>query len=176
MADVYAVFGTLLALGIAFPGMLTAWWLLFPDFLHRAEWRLTRSRRRCLGTGIAIIIPISILAVVLVSLPLGVFKFLGGSIIVLTLGFASLGTAAIALSMGKRVGADTEQEQLTPKHFLLAAVALELAAVFPIVGWFIMIPTTILISLGASFYATFKRGQVAEKVIHTQEPALSHGS
>ena len=30
MSDVSAIFGTLLLIGIAFPGMLTAWWTLFP--------------------------------------------------------------------------------------------------------------------------------------------------
>ena len=36
MADVYAVFGTLLALGIAFPGLLTGGWLLL-SLIHISE-------------------------------------------------------------------------------------------------------------------------------------------
>ncbi len=44
MADVYAIFGTLLALGIAFPGMLTAWWLLFPRTVEGAQQRLSGNR------------------------------------------------------------------------------------------------------------------------------------
>ena len=40
MADVYAVFGTLIGIGIAYPGMLTAWWLMFPRIVTRASDRL----------------------------------------------------------------------------------------------------------------------------------------
>ena len=37
MADLTAVFGFLLLFGIAFPGLLTTWWLLFPGLVGRAQ-------------------------------------------------------------------------------------------------------------------------------------------
>ena len=37
MADVFAVFGTMLALGIALPGLLVAWRLLVPGVVIRAQ-------------------------------------------------------------------------------------------------------------------------------------------
>lgn len=40
MADVNAVFGTLLALGIVYPGMLIAWSLIFPSFVGKASARI----------------------------------------------------------------------------------------------------------------------------------------
>ena len=57
MADVYAVFGTLLALGIIFPGMLLAWSLIFPGTVGRASSRIEHTPWRSLGLGIALAIP-----------------------------------------------------------------------------------------------------------------------
>ena len=51
MADVYAVFGTLLALGIAFPGLLTATWLLFPGAVGRATLRVSATPARSFFFG-----------------------------------------------------------------------------------------------------------------------------
>jgi hypothetical protein len=175
MADVYAVFGTLLALGIAFPGMLTAWWLLLPEQIYRAEQRVAQAPWRCLGAGIGVGFPIAILASLLLALPLGVFKFLGASLTVFTLGFASLGAAGIVARMAKRLRSDAAVEVRSARDFILAAVALELAAVFPIIGWFLAIPVTLLVALGASTYGVFGRRPAPAELPQPKEPALSHG-
>ncbi|NJN93776.1 MAG: hypothetical protein HC875_06645 [Anaerolineales bacterium] len=47
MADVFAVFGTLLSLGIALPGLLLAWRLLLPNHVARARQRLERTPWQC---------------------------------------------------------------------------------------------------------------------------------
>lgn len=175
MADVYTVFGTLLALGIAFPGMLAAWWLIFSDVVARAQRRVDQTPRKCLGAGIGIIIPLSIVIGILLAIPLGVFKFIGVIFVVLALGFTSLGTAGIALTMGNRLTANPNDERLSARNFILAAVVLELAAIFPIVGWFLMIPGTILISFGAAYFAIIRRESTRSEISAPQEPALSHG-
>jgi len=40
MADMSAIFFILLIISIAFPSMLTAWWLLFPSVVARAQTRV----------------------------------------------------------------------------------------------------------------------------------------
>ena len=44
MADVFALFGTLLALGIALPGLLLTWQLLLPNVVSRAQQRLNHTK------------------------------------------------------------------------------------------------------------------------------------
>ena len=51
MADISAVFGILLFLGIAFPGLLTAWYLLFPATVERVRLRLDRTPWQCFFVG-----------------------------------------------------------------------------------------------------------------------------
>src|SRR3972149_1637189 len=102
MADVYAVFGTLLALGIAFPGMLVAWWLLFPRVVARASGCLDRSPWSCFGIGLGLAVAVAVLAGTLSAVPLGLFKFFGLLLTVLALGLASLGAAGGGGARGGR--------------------------------------------------------------------------
>ena len=78
MADVFAVFGTLLAMGIAFPGMLLTWRVLLPKTVYRAQTRLAHTPWRCLFAGGFLIL---------------VSTILGGPI------FAALGGIAVLLFM-----------------------------------------------------------------------------
>ena len=43
MADISAIFFILLIIGISYPALLTAWWLLFPSTVERARVRLDRT-------------------------------------------------------------------------------------------------------------------------------------
>ena len=157
MADVYAIFGTLLALGIAFPGMLTAWWLLFPGFVSRAQGCFERSPWRCLGMGVVIAIPALIIVMVFSALPFGPAKFSGAMIAIAALGLASLGATGVAAVLGDRL-AERSGTGLSPfAGFLRGALALELAAAFPIIGWLLAIPAFTLASLGAAGSAVVRK-------------------
>jgi len=52
MSDISAIFGILLTLGIAFPGMLTTWWTLFPDAVERPRQRLDETPWSALWMGL----------------------------------------------------------------------------------------------------------------------------
>lgn len=153
MADVYAVFGTLLALGIIFPGMLVAWLLIFPGTVGKAGSRIERTPWRCLGLGVAIAIPIGFIVAILLSIALGPANFLGAAVIVSSLAFASLGASGMAGMMGRRLLPRSKESTSEAASFLRGAVALELAAAFPVVGWFLAIPLIALCSLGAAAFA-----------------------
>jgi hypothetical protein len=153
MADVYAVFGTLLALGILFPGMLVAWSLLFPGTVTKAGSRIERTPWRCLGLGVALVIPIGFTAAILLSIALGPANFLGAAVIVSSLAFASLGASGMAGMMGRRLLPRSKESTSEAAGFLRGAVALELAAAFPVIGWFLAIPIIALCSLGAAAFA-----------------------
>ena len=166
MADVYAVFGTLLALGIAFPGLLTGSWLLFPAAVGRARVRIGATPVRSFFFGVASVILTAVLVALLNALPLGITKLAGTLIVFGAFGVATLGSAAIADEMGDRL-----REQGLPSisragAFLRGAVALELAAIFPIVGWFLVIPGVLLAGYGAGVFALLHwlpRGRLAPR-------------
>src|SRR5712692_4890216 len=96
MADISAVFGILLSLGIVFPGLLTAWRLLFPATVERAQLRLEHTPWRCFWLGGVLVAVLVVPIVVLLALPFGPAKMAGWVLIFASLSFASLGAAGLA--------------------------------------------------------------------------------
>lgn len=154
MADISAIFGSLLIFGIAFPGLLTAWWLLFPATVERAQTRLDQTPWQCFWFGgilaAAAVIPI----VILLILPFGPAQFLGWALMVIVLAVSSLGSAGIAAKMGNRL---VETSHASPAAaFVRGAIALELAVFFPLLGWLLVFPLTIVTALGATGFALLR--------------------
>jgi len=156
MADVSAIFGILLSLAIVFPGLLTTSWLLFPATVERARLRLEHTPWQCfwLGgvTAAATIIPIA----VLLALPIGPAKLAGWTGIFAGLTFASLGAAGLAAKMGQRLQRGGNSALSPLGAFVRGAVALELAAAFPIIGWFVVTPLAVVTALGATVFALLR--------------------
>lgn len=155
MSDVIAIFNTLLITGLAFPGMLTTWSLLFPNFVNRASKRVERTPGATFWMGfvgtILFAIPISIL----LAMPFAPAKFFGWIGIFIALTFASFGAAGVAALMGSRLARRVRPEMSEMATFVWGAVAFEFSAVFPVLGWFIIIPLGIITSMGATIFALF---------------------
>jgi hypothetical protein len=154
MADVSAIFGVLLIFGIAFPGMLTSWWLLFPAVVERARLRLESTPWQSFWFGGILTAVMVIPTVILLALPFGPAKFLGGATIAIVLVLSSLGTAGIAAMMGERIAQKSAASSFSA--FLRGAMALEMAVFFPVLGWLIVFPLTIVISIGATGFALLR--------------------
>ncbi len=157
MADVYAVFGTLLALGIAYPGLLSAWRMMFPDFVERTQKRISQSPWRSFGLGAGLGVPVILVSVLLVSIPAPPVRFIGALLAVFALSLASLGAAGLAGSMGSRLNELSGGRYSVPGAQVRGAVALELAAIFPFIGWLLVFPLGTLTCFGAGVHALFTR-------------------
>jgi hypothetical protein len=172
MGDVFAVFGGMLALGIALPGLLLAWSLLFPATIERARLRLEGMPWRCFWLGLAVLLAAGLPLAILFRVPAGPVQLVGwvGSFILLAL--ASAGAAGLAALMGERlrgVGLATS----APGALLRGAVALELAAIFPLIGWFIVIPLATICSLGAVVFALLRRSSRSGVALDAPAAAVS---
>lgn len=156
MADISAFFGILLFIGIAFPGLLTALYLLFPATVERARLRLDRSPWLCFFAGGVLTALFALPVVVLFALGNGVTQFMGWALVFLLLTFAAVGAAGMAAKMGERLGARSLNSLSPAGAFVRGAIALELAAAFPVIGWFIFIPLAIVTALGATAFALLR--------------------
>ena len=165
MADISAIFFILLIIGIAFPAMLTAWWLLFPSLVARAHSRVERTPWSAFWLGLILMIAVTLPIVILLALPFGPAKFFGWILIGAALTISTIGAAAIAAHLGTRL---SKHSSLTPlSGFIRGAVLLELAAFFPVIGWlFVWIPI-ILISFGATGFALLN-WVPREKIVNTE--------
>ena len=152
MADISAAFFILLIISVAFPCMLAAWWLLFPSLITRAQIRVEKSLTSSFWLGLVTLIVVTVPIVILLSLPIGPAKFAGWILIAASLALSSIGSAGIAAHLGeqmKRAG-----NEFTPLGgFIRGAVILQLAAFFPVLGWFFLWPLALIASLGATTFA-----------------------
>jgi hypothetical protein len=151
MADMTAIFGILLTLGIAFPGMLTALWLLFPAPVERARVRVEQTPWACFWAGLLIVFAVALTVVILMALPIGPAKALGWIILASAFTISSFGSAGISAHMGKRLARLNSMGPLAA--FVRGAVVLELAAFFPILGWLFVWPLALIVAFGATGFA-----------------------
>ncbi len=151
MADISAIFFILLIIGIAFPAMLTALWLLFPALISRAQTRVDKTPMQTFWMGVALIFAITIPIVILLALPFGPAKFIGWILLGASLAISSIGSAGIAAHLGARL---SKQSTVTPlTGFIRGSVILELAAFFPVLGWFFIWPLMLITAFGATGFA-----------------------
>jgi hypothetical protein len=151
MADISAIFFILLIIGIAFPAMLTAWWLLFPAVISRAQTRVDKTPMQTFWMGVMIVIAVTIPIVILLALPFGPAKFFGWILLGASLAISSIGSAGIAAHLGARLSKHTSVTPLS--GFIRGTVILELAAFFPLIGWlFVWIPA-LIVAFGATGFA-----------------------
>jgi hypothetical protein len=151
MADISAIFFILLILGIAFPAMLTTWWLLFPSIIGRAQTRVEKTPMQVFWLGLVIVITIAVPVAILLALPVGPAKLIGWVLLAASFALSSLGSAGIAAHMGNRF---TLQSNVTALGgFIRGAVVLELAAFFPVIGWLFVWPVMLVMAFGAAGFA-----------------------
>ena len=151
MADISAIFFILLILGIAFPAMLTAWWLLFPAVVARSQLRVEKTLTRTFWMGLVIVLALAIPIMILLALPFGPAKFLGWVLLAASLALSSVGAAGIAAHLANRMA---QQSNITTLGaFVRGAVLLELAAFFPVIGWLFLWPLFLITAFGATGFA-----------------------
>lgn len=151
MADISAIFFILLILGVAFPAMLTAWWLLFPSVVTRAQTRVEKTPWGTFGMGLVVLTAVVIPIIILFALPFGPAKFTGWILLAASLTVSSVGSAGIAAHIGKRLMNQSGLSALS--GFIRGSVILELAAFFPILGWFFIWPLMLILAFGATGFA-----------------------
>lgn len=152
MADISALFGILISLGIGFPGLLAALWLLFPATIERTRLRLERTPWQCFWLGGVLTALAVVPIVILLALPIGPAQFVGWTLIACVLAVSCIGFAGLAAKMGERLS-QTSANSSPAAAFVRGALALELAVAFPVFGWFFLLPLAIVTSLGATGFA-----------------------
>ena len=173
MADISAIFFILLIISVAFPAMLSAWWLLFPALITRAQTRIEKSLARSFWLGLVIVIALTIPIVILLALPFGPAKFIGWILIAASLALSSIGSAGIAAHLGERMK-QTGNSYTPLGAFIRGSVVLELAAFFPVLGWFFLLPLALITAFGATGFALLNWLPREKPQASTVTPATTH--
>jgi hypothetical protein len=163
MADMYAIFGSLILIGISYPAMLTTWWLLFPERVEKARLRITEKPKGSFGVGLLAAVLSAIPAAILFALPAQFTQILGWLWVIFVFGVASLGAAGVAADLGLRLNWKNDGGFQSLGAFLRGAVVLELASAFPVIGWLLILPVGTIASFGGAVYAIFKKKEKTEQ-------------
>jgi hypothetical protein len=151
MADISAIFFILLIIGVAFPAMLTTWWLLFPTLVSRAQARVEKTPWGTFWLGLVLVVAVTIPIIILFALPFGPAKLMGWVLLAASLALSSIGSAGIAAHLGARLIHQSTLSALS--GFVRGSVILELAAFFPVIGWLFIWPLLLIMAFGATGFA-----------------------
>lgn len=163
MSDMLAIILILVLLGCAYPALLSTLRVLFPRPVSSNQARIERQPWRCLWSGLLAAVAIALPAIILINLPLGLLKFMGWSLIGLGLGLSVFGAAGLAGLMASRIQAASPGTSAEFGAFVRAGVMIELAAIFPLLGWLVFFPISLLISLGAALLTWLRGAPAPEK-------------
>lgn len=174
MADISAIFFILLILGVAFPAMLTAWWLLFPSVVERARLRVEKTPMQSFWMGLVVLFAAGLPTFILLALPFGPAKFAGWILLAASLAFSTIGSAGLAAHLGNRLARQSDISAMSA--FVRGSVILELAAFFPVLGWFFIWPLMLIMAFGATGFALLNwipREKVQPASINNAAPLTS---
>jgi hypothetical protein len=159
MADTMAIFFVILGLLLAFPGL----WLLCRGLWPRA---VAGAAAIC-GNGLIkpFVVGAPITAVMIfIAAVLSRFgaagKIASAGTICLYLMTANCGVAGLVAVVGERLASFSgNMESEAPWRVTMrGGVALGLAALLPILGWFLILPISMMVGCGASFLSLLRRG------------------
>jgi hypothetical protein len=119
--------------------------------ITRTQTRVEKTLLQTFWLGLVILIGAAIPIVILLALPFGPAKFIGWILLAASLALSSIGSAGIAAHLAHRLEQHSHVSALG--GFVRGAIILELAAFFPIVGWFFLWPLLLIIAFGATGFA-----------------------
>jgi hypothetical protein len=149
MADTMSIFFVVLGMMLSLPGL----WLLVHGLWPEAVAAATDRCRKGLFTSFLLGVPITILMIVVTVILFNVFgpigKITGLGVVCLYMLQAHTGVSGLATSIGQRLAASRDEQRLW-RATLRGGLVLELTYLLPFLGWFVILPASIIIGSGAA--------------------------
>ncbi len=149
MADTMSIFFVILGMMLALPGLWLLCRGLWPEAVAAAADRCSKRLWSSFLVGLPITIGMVVLTITLFNVLSPVGKIAGVGVVCLYMLQAHTGVSGLATSIGRRLLAPLD-EQRPWRSTLRGGVVLELAYLLPILGWFVILPASIIIGSGAA--------------------------
>ncbi len=149
MADIFKILIPMIATLMSFVCYCLLFEGTFPAAVDRCRQTYQSRPIRCMVLGIFMGIPGIVFALVVVNSgnPLG--QFVGFATLFTLMSLAILGAAGLASLIGQRLNSPEDVHQPW-KRVYRGGVVLAITFVFPLVGWFLVLPATLLSGFGAA--------------------------
>lgn len=166
MADTMSIFFVILGMLLAFSGLWVMCRGLWPNAVEAAAERCAKHVWPYFLAGIPLtLVMITLTRVLFILGPAG--KIAGVTVVCFYLLQANIGVSGLATAIGRRLPSAMDM-QSPWRATLRGGTALVLTYLFPIVGWFVVLPASIVIGTGAINVALLSR----LKFQSTAQPSL----
>ena len=156
MADVWKI----LFLILGTQGVMVSYWLLaaalFPDALRRARTAYDQRSGRVTVTGLVTAIPTLLAGAGLLQAPNPLLKLIGGVLVSTPIALGLVGSAGLCDRIGAGLPGDADV-RLPWRRVLRGGIVLSFAFVLPVLGWFVLLPWTLVSGVGASLGSLRRR-------------------
>lgn len=179
MADTMSIFFVIVGMMVAFSGLWLLCRGLWPEAVVAAADRCGKGLWSSFLTGLPITIMMIAVTAILFNVLGPVGKITGVAVVCLYMLQAHTGVAGLATSIGRRLKSPLD-EQHAWRSTLRGGVVLELAYLLPFLGWFVILPASIVIGSGAAnlnSLSKLKRAMLATGAVLTESngAAAGHG-
>lgn len=151
IGDVFSVVAGILGTFLTLWAAVVAAGLLFPGPAERARVSLAEPKR-AVGRGLLLTLTLGLLSVAMSASPLPLLKGLGLILLFWLLAVGILGTAGVALAVGRRIQ-DLDPQMAAYPATVRGAAFVVGGTLLPLLGWFAFGPVLFLASLGAGWQA-----------------------
>lgn len=152
LADVFAIITAIAIFWMGFVSTTAITRVTLTQEVENGRRRLVKPYRSLLA-GLLTLPPVLIVSALLLKAPLGILKLLGLTLLAVTTGVIVIGTSAILAVISDRVFG----EGFSLRRHASAATIILMSALFPLLGWFLVLPLVLLIAFGTGLRSLFKQ-------------------
>lgn len=153
LADVFAIIAAVVIFLMGFISTTAITRVTLAQEVENGRLRLTTRPYRSLLIGLLTLLPTLIFAVALLKAPLGILKLSGLLLLAVSTGIVVIGLSAVLAVFSERVFGIG----FTLSRHALSATILLMSVLFPLLGWFLILPLTLLIAFGTGLRSLFKQ-------------------
>jgi hypothetical protein len=150
VADILMWFLLIMGAYVIFISYWLAAHALFPDLTDRCRQRIKAAPWKQALIGLAWTIPATAGGVALLNVPNPLLKFSGATIVLLLILAGLVGSSALAAQIGFGLANPSDQTQPW-RRVLRGGMVLGLTFIFPLIGWLLILPLSLVIGVGALF-------------------------
>ena len=165
MADTMSSFFVILGMLLAFSGLWLLCRGLWPEAVASAAERCGKRLWPSFLAGLPSTIIMIVLAKFLFSVLGPVGKIAGVGVVCIYMLHAHTGVSGLATAIGRRLPSSLD-EQSAWRATLRGGIVLELTYLLPILGWFVVLPASIIIGSGATNLGFLSRLRVTQTTSH----------
>ena len=169
MADVWKI----LFLILGTQAVMVSYWLLaaalFPATLRRARAAYDQRSGRVTVTGLLVAVPTLLVGAGLLQGPHPLLKLIGGVLVSTPVALGLVGSAGLCDRIGAGLPGDADS-RLPWRRVLRGGIVLSFAFVLPVIGWFVLLPWTLVSGVGASLGSLRRRPAAAPQATTPAAP------